>query len=99
MDLSLLWLVLAAFFGGILAALLGWMESHEPFVGRKFFASIIRSFVAALVAALAYPYIGAITVPILLGAVLAGAGVDVLGHRLAGSTTPTGPTTTDPPGK
>ncbi|MCJ7829412.1 MAG: hypothetical protein MUP81_06700 [Dehalococcoidia bacterium] len=97
MDFSLLWLTLAAFFGGILAAVLGWIESHDPFEGRKFFASIIRSFVAAVAAALAYPYIGPITIPVLLFTLLAGAGVDVLGHRLAGTGTTTGNTTTSPP--
>jgi len=91
MNLELLWLTLAAFGGGIIAALLGWAGSGEDFKPRKFLSSILRAFVAALAAALSYPLIGPVTVPILIGAVLAGAGVDVIGNRLAGSIKATGP--------
>jgi len=97
MDLALLWLVLAAFFGGIIAALLGWAGSGEDFKPRKFLSSVLRALIAAFVAAVSYPLIGSVTVPILIMAVLAGAGVDSLGNRLAGSITTTGPTTTSPP--
>lgn len=97
MDLGLLWLIIAAFGGAILAALLGWSKSGETFQPRKFLSSVLRAGVAALAAVVSYPYVGPVTVPILLGAVLAGAGVDVLGNRLAGSITTTGPTTTSPP--
>lgn len=97
MDLELLWLVIAAFVGGILAALLGWHKSGEPFHPLKFLASVLRALLAAFVAAVSYPLIGPVTVPILIGAVLAGAGVDSLGNRMTGSNTTTGPTTTSPP--
>jgi hypothetical protein len=91
LDLGLLWLVLAAFGGGLIAALLGWAGSGEDFKPRKFLSSVLRALLAALVAAVSYPLIGPVTVPILIMAVLAGAGVDSLGNRLAGSITSTSP--------
>jgi len=81
--MNVIWIAVAAFIGGIVAALLGWLESKEPFVSRKFSASLIRALVAAVASAIGYQYANAIT-PIDIGiAFCAGAGVDVLGHRVA----------------
>lgn len=80
------YLAIAAFLGGILAALLGWLDSGEAFAPRKFTSSAIRALLAAAVFAIGY-----IATPVLAGllgviaAFLAGAGVDVIGNRLAGS--------------
>ena len=77
-------IALAAFGGGVLAALLGWADSEQPFVFRKFFASLLRAVIAALLFAAAYQLrdgLGALDV---VWAILGGAGVDVLGNRGAG---------------
>ena len=71
----------AAFIGGLLSALLGWLDSQEPFNGRKFTRSVIASALAALGFALAYSSDGAVTVRDIFTAVLAGAGVDVISNR------------------
>jgi hypothetical protein len=49
------YLALAAFFGGILLSLGLWTASHEPFDGRKFLGSVIRSFLAGLIFAVKLP--------------------------------------------
>ena len=83
--MNVIWIAMAAFIGGIAAALLGWLESKEPFASRKFSASLIRALLAAMAFATGYRYTNAIT-PIDIGiAFCAGAGVDVLGHRVAGA--------------
>lgn len=79
------YIALAALFGGIIAALLGWLESKEPFEGRKFGGSIVRSLIAGVVLALGSSLAGPVDMPALLYAFLGGAGVDVIGNRLAGN--------------
>lgn len=74
----------AAFAGAILAALLGWLGSGEDFVGRKFAASVVRAAVAATSFVVGYYVIGPVTLTDILIAFVAGAGFDVVGHRLAG---------------
>ena len=88
MDLGMLLIVLAACGGAIVAALLGWLDSGQEFVPRKFFPSLIRAAFAGVLAVVSYPVVGAVTIPLLIGAALAGAGVDVIGNRLAGSIVP-----------
>ena len=39
------YLVVAAFIGGIVAALLGWLDSGETFAARKFSSSVLRALV------------------------------------------------------
>lgn len=87
-DLSIALLTLASIAGTLLAALLGWLDSGEAFVGRKFTASILRAIVAGIVTAVGFIFgstaetAGALDYIL---AVLAGAGIDVLGNRLAGA--------------
>ena len=77
---------LAALVGGIVAALLGWLDSGIPFEGRKFASSVLRAFVAAIAFAASYAFLGPqVTALDCAAAFLAGAGVDVLGNRLAGA--------------
>lgn len=80
-------LVILSVTGGIFAALLGWAESGEPFDIRKFAASAGRSFLAGLLSALFFADIPPqdVTIWIYLAAFLMGAGVDVIGHRAAGT--------------
>lgn len=76
---------ISAFAGGIVAAVLGWLDSQEPFEVRKFSASIVRALVAGVVFAVGYSYTNGLS-PIDIGiAFCGGAGVDVLGNRISGA--------------
>lgn len=79
-----LYIALAALLGGLVAALLGWLESSEPFNTRKFGGSVIRALIAAIVFAVGYHLSGSLVILDLFYAFLGGAGVDVLGNRIAG---------------
>jgi hypothetical protein len=77
------YVALLALAGGLCAALLGWLESGEPFDPRKFGGSVIRALIAAAVFAAGYQLShGWLTVLDLFYAFLGGAGVDVLGNRI-----------------
>ncbi len=76
---------LLALAGGLAAALVGWIESKEAFDGRKFGGSAIRALLAAVVFAAGYQLSNGINTLDLFYAFLGGAGVDVLGNRIAGS--------------
>jgi len=78
---------LSAFGGGILSALLGWLDSSEKFVVRKFVKSIVASVVAGLIFAVSYTYGDAVGIKDIFLAVLGGAGVDVLANRVSSVTT------------
>ena len=78
-------LVLLSVVGAIIAAVLGWVESGEPFDQRKFLASVFRAVLAGLFAALVFQDIENITLWTFVVALLYGAGFDVLGHRAAGA--------------
>jgi uncharacterized membrane protein len=79
------YIALAALLGGIVTALLGWLESGEPFNPRKFGGSLIRSLIAAAIFAAGYQVSSAsIGIIDLLYAFLGGAGVDVIGNRISG---------------
>ncbi|MDO8636422.1 MAG: hypothetical protein Q7R34_09315 [Dehalococcoidia bacterium] len=79
-----LYIALAALLGGLVAALLGWLESNEPFNYRKFSGSAIRALVAGAVFAAGFVLSGTIGILDLLYAFLGCAGVDVFGNRIAG---------------
>ena len=79
-----LYVALAALLGGLVAALLGWLESSEPFNPRKFGGSVIRALIAAVIFAVGYRLTGAVGMLDLFYAFLGGAGVDVIGNRIAG---------------
>lgn len=80
-----LYIGLVALLGGLVAALIGWLDSKEPFNGRKFGGSVIRSLIAAAVFAVGYQLSDGVNALDLFYAFLGGAGVDVLGNRIAGS--------------
>ena len=75
---------MAALLGGLVAALLGWLESSEPFDSRKFGGSAIRALIAGILFAVGYQLSGTLGLLDLFYAFLGGAGVDVLGNRVAG---------------
>lgn len=78
-------IALAAFVGALASALLGWLESNEPFDGRKFGASAIRGLLAAAIFAVGYEFKHELATTLdLFYAFLGGAGVDALGNRIAG---------------
>ena len=79
-----LWVAIAALIGGLISAGLGWLESKEPFDPRKFGGSAIRSLIAALIFVAGYSFSDSIGVLDLFYAFLGGAGVDVIGNRIAG---------------
>ena len=79
------YIAMAALLGGVVTALLGWLESSDPFSPRKFGGSLIRSLVAAAIFAAGYQVSGSIGIIDLLYAFLGGAGVDVIGNRISGS--------------
>jgi hypothetical protein len=78
----ILWYALAAFAGGVLSAILGWGDSGEPFHGRTFMMSVIRSLISGALAATASniiaPTATAQAIGMIFLALTSGAGVDVL---------------------
>lgn len=83
--MNIIFITVGAFVGGIVAGVLGWLDSSEGFEMRKFAASIIRALIAAIVFSVGYGYAGSLS-PIDIGiAFCAGAGVDVLGNRISGA--------------
>ena len=83
--MSIFWLAGAAFAGGIAAALLGWIDSAEPFQSRKFGSSVIRALIAGVVFAVGYSFANGLTTIDIGIAFLGGAGIDVLGNRAVGA--------------
>lgn len=79
-----LYIALAALLGGLVAAILGWLESNESFDARKFGGSAIRALIASIIFAVSYELPNSLTGMDLFYAFLGGAGVDVLGNRIAG---------------
>ena len=79
-----LYISIAAVMGGVVVALLGWLESSEPFNIRKFGGSVIRALIAGAIFAAAYEMSDSAGWRDLFYAFLAGAGVDVIGNRIAG---------------
>ena len=83
--MNIIWIAVSAFVGGIVTAILGWLDSGETFNMRKFGSSLVRALVAAIVFAVAYTYSNGLS-PIDIGiAFLGGAGVDVVGNRISGA--------------
>ncbi len=80
-----IYIALAALFGGFIAALLGWLESGETFNIRKFGGSMIRTVLASVILALSVDSTGQVNIASIFYAFLGGAGVDVIGNRLAGN--------------
>lgn len=75
----------AAFLGGMVVSLLGWLKSGEAFVVRKFVASLVTAVIASVGFAVAYQYGNTLT-PIDLGvAFLGGAGADSVRKGVTGA--------------
>ena len=78
-------IALCAAGGGILAALLGWADSHEPFDGRKFIKSVGVAIFSGISLALMYSSTDVIGPRDYLLAFASGSGVDVLANRAWGT--------------
>jgi hypothetical protein len=88
-TLSLAIVAVSAIFGAILSGTLGWFDSGEAFYGRKFASTIIRAVIAGIIIAVGFNYIPDANILLeAFVALIAGAGIDVLGHRAAGAVTP-----------
>lgn len=85
MEPGIIYVAVAAFAGGILTALLGWLESGKPFVPRKFGASLVRALIAGGAFAVAYQFGNGVSIVDIFVAVLGGAGIDVVSNRVAGA--------------
>jgi hypothetical protein len=78
---DLVFVALAAFIGGMVSAILGWIDSGEAFNVRKFGRSAIFALLSGIAFGVGYNFIGEVGIKDLFLAVLSGAGVDVLSHR------------------
>ena len=83
--MNLIYIAIAALAGGIIAAVLGWLDSGENFESRKFGSSMLRALFAAVAFAVGYAYSNSIGVMDIAVAFCGGAGVDALGHRISGA--------------
>lgn len=83
--MNTVWIAVAAFLGALLVALLGWIDSDEPFKIRKFIASAVRGLIAGAIFAATCTYSNGLSGTDILYAFLGGAGIDVVGHRAAGT--------------
>lgn len=78
-------LATVATLGGVVSALLGWLEGTDSFAIRKFMPSVLRAVLAGTAFAIGYEATNlAVSSHDLLIAFAGGAGIDVLGNRVAG---------------
>jgi len=85
MEINIIYVALAAFFGGMASGLIGWAEASTPWNGRKFIVTLVRSALGGVAIAIATDYSGATAPIVYLLALLAGAGVEVGSNRIAGA--------------
>jgi len=78
-------LVIAALVGGILIALAGVWDAHEPWDWRKFGASVIRALFAGAIFAIGYPLSDGVGAKDLLYAFTSAVTTDVAINRIAGA--------------
>ena len=77
---------ISAFAGGVVSGILGYLKTGDDFDGRKFLPTFLRAMLAGGGIALSYPLIEGIGFwPAVIGGFLAGAGLDVGLHRVAGT--------------
>ena len=84
-----LYLAVSAIGGAVVAGVLGWFKAGTPLSARKIMPTVLRSLVAGVGFAALQNFTGtAISVTALATAFISGAGIDVIGHRLAGTIKP-----------
>lgn len=82
-EIEILIVFVLAIVGAIFSALLGWLESGEDFIPRKFIPSVMRAVVAGIVFALGLSEMEVLTVWVYFEVFVGGAGIEVIGHRVA----------------
>jgi hypothetical protein len=91
-DIQTAVFVILAIAGALFSAALGWLDSGEVFNARKFTSSMLRAVLAGAVfssTALVNVDLGTASfVLFAVAAFLGGAGIDVLGNRIAGAASP-----------
>ena len=85
MEINLIWIILAAFLGGMATALIGWSQQGGPWDSKKFTGSVAGAVIGAVVAALTIEYESATTPLVYLTAFLIGVGVEGGGNRIIGA--------------
>ena len=80
----MIFIALAAFGGGLLSAIMGWLDSGEPFNLKKFGKSVIVSVLAGIGVAI-FSQNAEPSMKNILEAVIVGAGSDVLANRGLGA--------------
>ena len=78
------YVAIAAGLGAVVAGILGWLESKEPFSPSKYWPTLIRAGLAAFLGALVTPIVGPVGWVVLAGAFVAGMGVDAGLKRAVG---------------
>ena len=86
-DTFIILVFVAAFMGGIVAALLGWVSTNECFVARKFVTSVIKALIGAVVISVTFNFAGTTNLIMLMIAFLSGAGVDAGAKRITNAIT------------
>jgi hypothetical protein len=88
-NIQIFLLSILAVGGALFLAALGWLDSGEPFNGRKFASSILRAVVAGLIFAFS-TYSGVDTILngwMYVAAFLGGMGIDAAGNRISAAIT------------
>jgi hypothetical protein len=86
-ETELLVLFIATVLGAVTTSGLGWLDSGVAFDARRFAPGVIRGIVAAIIVFIpaSTGYLGStLGLVAILGAYVAGMGVDVIGNRIAG---------------
>lgn len=86
-DMGIVVVALAATFGGVLSALMGWWDSKEPFDSRKFSRSVVVALLSGMAFAISYSFAGDVSIKDIFLAIMSGAGIDSLTNRALGATT------------
>ena len=73
-------LILLGVIGGLVAGILGWIESGDAFIIRKFIGTVSRSIITGLVGVLAFQTVTAPSIWDYVMAFLTGMGVDYAGN-------------------
>lgn len=93
-TLEILLVAIASIGGALISGALGWLDSGEPFIPRKFTSTLLRGLLAGLLFAAANFAFKETIIPWdYIGALLGGAGIDVLGNRMSGANKTVQPTT------
>ena len=84
-NLNLVVVAVAAFSGGLLSSVLGWLDSKEPWDSRKFGRSAGFALLSGIGFAVGYSFSNSIGARDVFVAILAGAGVDSISNRAIGA--------------